>query len=459
VKKLLKGIGWTLAGILVLSILFYLILLAVNWRDQPASPAAKRMAAQLENRPPVADADNAYIYSMGFQAPRGEDPQKLGEDLARWIDAVNRDRSQFSAYTEAPRPSYSLERGTAMSAFRSACIEKRSVECRDAFAAAAAPAFSDADALLLSRYRQLLKRTLYREQIPLDLRLPMNAWGDVIHAQHVYFVQLSREATPGAGASIRKQMHDDIEFWRRVQLESDILITKMISVAAVRNHFFFGNLVLRQLPAPEQAAAIPAAWNRDLSPEELSMLRVMAGELKFSEHALHDWEHIAAWHLDDELDKASVWTRIADALVSPLLKRQDLFNSLAEEYESFATRFQVPLSGYAEAEADIRALPRRQSGFRFYNPIGHVLSASSHTDQFSTYARRVGAVEAVRRAAELTATLRASGVSPESMSGAVQTSGVVNPFDSQAYPWSESERGVLYDGVEDSVARKMTFFY
>lgn len=84
-KRLLKWLAWLLGGVLVLVVVAYLTLLAVNWRDRPPSQAAIRLAAMYQNRPPVADGDNAYVYVMGFAAARDEDPRAAGVRRLEWM--------------------------------------------------------------------------------------------------------------------------------------------------------------------------------------------------------------------------------------------------------------------------------------------------------------------------------------------------------------------------------------
>ena len=59
--------------------------IVTNWRDEPPSADALRLAAQYEARPAVADDDNAFIYLLGFDAALGENPRAVGAQRLVWL--------------------------------------------------------------------------------------------------------------------------------------------------------------------------------------------------------------------------------------------------------------------------------------------------------------------------------------------------------------------------------------
>ena len=95
--KVLKIVGAILLGLVGLAVLLYVIGVAVNWRDQPPSAAALEMKKILADRAPVADADNGFVYVMGFCVPASEDPLAAGALRKAWIESVNRDPKLIDA--------------------------------------------------------------------------------------------------------------------------------------------------------------------------------------------------------------------------------------------------------------------------------------------------------------------------------------------------------------------------
>jgi hypothetical protein len=335
VKKVVRITVWVLLVPLGLGVLLYFIGAAVNWRDQPPSAAAERMREVFETRASVPDADNAYFYIIGFHSAPGVDPFTAGKRVAEWIDVVNRDPAKFEPQPRFPEYDFEAGYSDSMRELRMSCpVRGPRTDCRDAFTTAASQEFTETGSLLLSRYRELLKHPRLREQVPLDLRIPIPAYSQILNAQRFFHVDLLRRASSLGAGGVREQLHDDLEFWREMQKSSDILITKMISAAALRNHFHYGNLVLRSLPAQEQRAAIPDGWRREFSAGELVMLRVMAGELRYSEHVLRDID----------VGAQPFMSRVTIALSRPYYQPQDTLNQRAQSYLALAESFVVPIS-------------------------------------------------------------------------------------------------------------------
>jgi len=86
-KRLLKGLAWVAGSLVGLVVVFYLVLLAINWRDRPPSETALRFAADYRDRPAVADTDNGFVYVTGSFVKPGEDPQAAGVRRIAWLRA------------------------------------------------------------------------------------------------------------------------------------------------------------------------------------------------------------------------------------------------------------------------------------------------------------------------------------------------------------------------------------
>ncbi len=448
-KKLLRISAWIVLAPLALAILLYTVGAAVNWRDQPPTATAERMRTVFETRAAVLDADNAYFYIVGFHSAPGVDPFEAGKEVADWIAGVNQDPSRFDPQPEYPSHEFESGFSEPMRQLRYACPARGPQgNCRDAFAVAASHDLNETGSLLLSRYRELLKRPHLREQVPRDLRLPLPAYAQILNAQRFFHVDLARRANTLGAAGVREQLHDDLEFWREIQRSSDLLITKMIAASALRNHFAYGNLVLRSLPAAEQLNAIPGGWRREFSGDELSMLRVLAGELQFAEGALSQVE-----------SGSRTWmSRVTIALSRPYYQPQDTFNELAENYAAVADGFNVPI---ARMEAVTQQLKSSPSGnpWSVYNFLGRTLNAASGPELFANYPMRVATLEGMRRAALLTAELRARGLTGDTVPAALNSAEVRNPFNDQPFEWSPEEAAVVYQGREKHDQNRHVFYF
>src|SRR5438552_755343 len=92
-KRILKWLAWLVGGTLALVVVAYVAVLLINWRDVPPSESARRLEAVYRDRPAVSDADNGYVYVMGFSVASDADPQEAGVRRVEWI----RKLTQFSS--------------------------------------------------------------------------------------------------------------------------------------------------------------------------------------------------------------------------------------------------------------------------------------------------------------------------------------------------------------------------
>lgn len=453
--KILKIIGAILLGILGLALLLYFIGVAVNWRDQPPSAAALEMKKMVADRAPVVDADNGFIYTMGFSATPPADPQASGALRRDWLEAVNRDPKQIDADPLKEVVDFNTSESQLMDGVKKACGDSPSVKCREAFLAASSAPRSTLHDLQLARYRELLQRTAWREVVPLDISAPLPAYAPILGGQRLLMVDLAARAKSAPPAEIASLLHDDLAFWRETQASADLLLTKMIAIAAIRQHFLFGSLVLREVPTAQ--APVIESWGVPFSVAEVSMRRTMAGELTFVEGVMLKYQDGAdGYFMEPDGEGLTLPGRIASSLARPYYQHQDQMNYYAKLYLNFARRFEAPLSQYAQI-AESESKPGEAS-FHIYNAVGHIFRGLSAT--YTDYPLRVGSLEGMRRAALLTAQLRARGVPLDQMAAEVRDAGLRNPFDDKPFEWSVEEQAVVYVGPDAERDRKRhPYFY
>jgi hypothetical protein len=459
--KALKIIGVSLFGLVGLAVLLYVIGVAVNWRDQPPSAAAIEMKKILADRARVADADNGFVYVMGFSAPASEDSQATGALRMAWLEAVNRDPGQIDADSLKEIVNFSASASRSMDAVKKSCGDTHPGKCRDAFLAASQEPRSGLEELQLARYRALLKRPGWREVVPLDIRAPLPAYSNILEGQRLLMVDLAARAKSAPPGEIASALLEDLAFWRETQKSADLLITKMIAIAAIRQHFSFGNFVLREMPADR--TKVIEAWSVPFGAGDLSMRRTMAGELFFAEGVMLSWHHgYGGSFIEPGGEGSTLPGRIASSLVRPYYQHQDQMNYYAGLYLDFSKRFEAPLERYAEiakAEQAGEAAPVERS-FHVYNATGHAFRGMTGTVAYAGYPLRVGSIEGMRRAALLTTQLRERGVPPDQMAAELVGAALRNPFDSKPFEWSAEEQAVVYVGPEAERDRKRhPYFY
>ena len=188
------------------------------------------------------------------------------------------------------------------------------------------------------------------------MRATLPRYSEILDGQRLLFADLATRANSAPSSEIADALRADLTFWREVLKNSDYLISRMIAVAALRQHFFYGNLVLREMPAGQ--AEVIAAWSVPFSVDELSMRRAMAGELAFGEAQMRLWLDGAAEQLIDDPEdvRLTLFARIGSTLARPYYQPQDQTNYFAAAYLDFSKRFEVPLAKYPAAEAEVESL-------------------------------------------------------------------------------------------------------
>jgi hypothetical protein len=275
--------------------------------------------------------------------------------------------------------------------------------------------------------------------------------------------ELRRRAGPGRAVDIRAALQADHEFWRRAQRSSDQMLARMVAVTALRQNFYFGNLVIRSLPPQEQLQAVPEGWDREFSADETDLHRVMAGELWLAENAArYVFDPVYMDALNGARSERHGWVkhRMID-LATRLYQPQDQVNRMAEDFNALADSFAVPLSRYLEVRTDLRR--RRESAASFswtlYNPVGQWMTARSNREAYDDVPLQVASIEGMRRAALLAVQLRGGGAAPAAMAERLRSSALRNPFDGKPFEWSAAEQSVVFTEPGEAGGKRHLYFY
>jgi hypothetical protein len=329
-----------------------------------------------------------------------------------------------------------------------------SLECALAFAESGAvfESWSATHPWLLDRYLALISHTGWREET-LDLQAPLPNYAAVIHGQRLLLLRAKALADRGDISEARELLARDVRFWRTVLASSDILISKMIATAALRQHFGWASLAARSFPAGRSAAELPDEWRAPMNEAELSLERTFAGE----------WMFFSRMSAAAHADYASDWTvatRTFDPLLRPFFQHQDTLNRHAKHLGALAAALDAPLSNYAAATDDASRIARRAASDALprsvYNLLGSLLLAAG-TGDYGSYARRAADVEGMRRAALAVVELR--DAAPADFAAALAASPLRNPYDDAPLGWDESERAVVFDGLEPGQRGEHRFYY
>ncbi|HEY5755542.1 MAG TPA: hypothetical protein VIU34_06940 [Steroidobacter sp.] len=446
-KRILEWTVWLIGGVLALPIVFYLIVLAINLRDQPPSEFAKRLEATFQNRPAVADIDNAYVYVMGFVATADADPYAMGLRRVEWLQRRVKDPKAPDPF---PDDEYEPPRGPTAEKIHAACGSTYT-DCDAALAESDATLLEwlSSEQWRLDRYLQLLDKPGWLEIIPPDVAAPLPAYAPVLDGQRQLLVKAYYLAGQRDSSAVRELLERDVRFWRGVLASSDILISRMIAVAALTRNFNMGNLALRRLPLETQLASMPESWRVPLTQRELSWLRCFAGEWKFSQNVLAELKSkptVAVWG-----EEPGWLGKLQDAAFKPMFQPQDTSNQSAEMFVRASDALNVPIEQFtAGLDAAKTAFAGPTERFatlaNLYNPVGDVLLAISG-GSYDIYPRRVADVEGVRRAAVLATELRGRKVDEQNIEAELAASTIRTPYTGDPFGWDAKEHAILFIGL------------
>ena len=398
------------------------------WLSHLPNQQARKFEALYASRPTLDDADNAFLDVYGFDAPAGVDAHAHGAQRISWLRKLHRDAEQAGDDPGNDDLESSRLRTRAARQIFESCQESRARDCAQATRQVTEDQLlSTQEELMLGRYRIVLGRAGWREEMWHSASDPLPRYTGVLDAQRISLIRLRPASLRGDTAAIREALQRDLVFWRRVQKSTDGLIGKMIAIAAIRHHFTYGSLLLRELPPDQVMAAVPPSWQEPLSDEERSMWRVMAGEYAFSRAATRDM------YTEPGVNPGEISSETLERVLGHIRRRVEpprMLNEIALLYASTARNFEVPLDQYLQASGAVVAASRDQD----------------QATQIARYALRVGDIEGMRRVALLVAQLRSHSVPEADVPAELQKSALRTPFEKQPFGWDSTESAVAYEG-------------
>lgn len=460
--KAIKFFAILILALAALAVLLLLTTFLVNRKDEPPSAAALRFEEIPKSRPLVPAAENAVVYALGFNVPESMDPVKVGAERMEWIISFG-DTGKPEQEDPAGNVTSFLDSASAdLIRLKEACSGDDRQGCaREFLASAQTWRLDENDELALHRYRALLLRRAWRDVVPMDLSAPLPPYGDIIHAQRLYFLQLMQLALAGKADDVRTSLAADFDYWRAAQSSAESLIAKMIAIAALRNHFFYATLILRELPAEAAERVVPSGWKREFSDEERSMLQVMAGEYAFFKHLLvltsSGRYPTDAENSGKERTALGEWVKTR---ILGLMQVQAMSNFYAERFTRLCETFAVPMSDYSRAEESYLAfLHAKKHSWSLYNPWLEFFRRQDDGTAYLGYPFRVASLEGMRRGALLTVQLRAAGIAPEKMPSALAESSLRDPFTGNAFEWKAETHSFVFNAPGNHPWRRIEYVY
>lgn len=440
--KLLRNIVVTL---IVLVIVLVVAFIAINSKDQPPSETALEFQHAWDNRKPVDAANNGYIYLAGFDAASDEVPDVVGakrvqllNDIAKGFAADNPDlfRAEYN-----PEDAFIKEVKTAFDQcgkISKDCIEgieknkSRIIE------------WSQAEVLVGERYAQLIAHPHWLELAPVDINLRIPNFGLVMKAQRLAFIRELAALEPDKANRFIELLDADLQFWRMALENTDMLIGKMIAVAAIKNNFSWTNQFLLKLKNTPQPAAILSSLNQPFSDAELSMRRCLIGE----------W--IFAHSLTNPLEGSGIDNVTGKYLLKFSYQKQATLNSHAASLNSVTKELDVPLTNFEEALKGYQEKRRPEKSFTHYllhpyNIVGQILGEVAPPSLYTDYVVRTKDLEAFRRG--LLISIEYMNNEPDAINK------YTSPYKSKPFVINQEARSITVNGLGKDDRSQVVYFY
>ena len=454
---------WATIVIVAVPVALYLFALAVNWRDQPPNAEALELAAAA-TPDPIPDSANAYVYVLGFAVPRVGDPALIGATRADWIRALAADTEIDRASDPYPGSAPEFQQiPEPLAAVLTPCSTP-DASCVAAFDAATGTLREQLDAQrpLIERYRTLLGLRAWRDVTTSDARGPLASYAEVGYARRLFLLDTWLLAAAGDVNEVRARLETDLALWRMALAESDSLYSKIIAAAYVRQHFAWGNLILRRLPAERRADGVPEAWRKTLTAAERSLRRTLKNEWRVVNSSIQSMKAhgLAVPRPARVADPRSTFARVATQLELALLQPQATANRYAAVFAKLEKLVNLP---YAELGAALEHAPEFDEPptgvFAVtYNLLGNAL-ATPDPSLLANYGVRIADLEGARRAAMLTVDLRVLKIPAELAGAMIPLAAVRDPYTGGPFAWTAEPATVSFTGLERGPGAHHTFLY
>lgn len=447
-RKLVKTLGWSLVGLSALGLSFYLLLLAINWNDDPLNPEAERLAS-IEV-PPLSAQPNAYFGLIGLLAPDDRNPDTWGRtwvEQARVIDnELERAGGQRIPGSDRPPIAAGMRKAvvddqTLLCEHAAACL-KQVADRPDATRRAL-----EAEAVLLARFDALL--ALPYEEPLRHLRLDSPLPPYPVRIRKLLAMRFALLVESGQYEAAMMQWQRERDFAVRRLVGSTTLIGKMMAVNSLqRLHALLATHISRH---PDAVRVQAATWQ--------AMLQPMPAEALSLQPAL-DSEIRQVTRLNSSILVEAGLSSSSDivfSLAKPLFLPAATTNLIVGNTLAWRQADDLKGADYRNAIASARQRLKQisESGeFRLRNPLGWALNFNLLEDYGSYFARRddlVANEEVLRLALGLLE--KPQPVGDQEVLAAIAAAGehLLHPYNGSAVQWDAGKRTLAYaqEAVEE----------
>lgn len=432
-------------SLVLMSVFLVVVILLVNNKDRPPSDLAIKFQQSWDNKQVVDPLENGYLYFLGFDVGKTFDPKTVGAERVQWSkEAIRSSSEEFLMFPQAyedfqkqiPKPIKNLI--DLCGQVSTDCVNN--INSQREFI----NQWSGQDLWVIGRYRELIEYKAWLELAEVDVRLPLPNYSDVMKAQRLTFIHAFATMPIDDGESIINLLNQDLRFWRLMLKDTDMLIGKMIAVAAIKNNFLWTNHFLLKMKNTAQLNVDLVALNQPFTEKELSMRRCLIGEWFF------------AYRTADPLAVVDVDNITAKILIKFFYKKQDTLNVVAENLNSIVSELDVPLTSFEKSLQVYQGkeIPKKMFIDYLLNPYniaGQYISDTAPASLYTEYVVRTKDLEGFRRGLLLSIGMMGAA----SMKNSIYSS----PYETKPFVLNEEQQSVTVVGLGEGERAKQTYYY
>lgn len=175
---------------------------------------------------------------------------------------------------------------------------------------------------LLAFYQRVMMMDDWQEPLP-SWSASFPAFSQLLNAQRLTLAQAWLYMQQGDITAAQRLLAQDFRFWRKVLPANRVLLSKMISVSALKTHLAFAASLRTQLDSGQFTQISVPDWFVALTPQELNIQQMYAGEWHYAQSALT--KDLFSRNTDESLSEKLLMTM----LFKPFLQLQATNNDSA----------------------------------------------------------------------------------------------------------------------------------
>ncbi len=444
-KTLIRSLKY-LALVIVIFIAA-VIVINLPFFDEKLLPEVK---ALLKHNEIEIDKGNAYIAIWGLSAPDDKPFYETGVNLMQYYKKIKK-QDKLAEITDSDISKivgkgeqdnvWLMKYKRCRSLDTSNCLEKNSLFLKEN------PVNQPRLIKMLIRYTNIVKMKKFQYIMESHITTPILPYYKILRLSQI---SLTKAYTEKESVDFISELNRDIEFWRMLLRQSNTLIDKMVSIAALRNDYQYLSAYLSQNIISKYEKATIKNMLTNLSVKEHNMSEVFKTETKMSLYFLQ-----LIWRKSDndtnfkEIINFALWQK--NATFNFIYKEQFLpLTCISELTASKFYKFTI-----LNNNSDCHQLKKYKLGFspkNLYNPVGKIL-VSVDVPAYSNYIARPHDLDGLISLIKLQLALKS--VDHNQWQQAINTSRIRNPYTGKPMTYDKEKQQLSFKCLDKNSVCKI----